>query len=80
MEIVFTEDVSVKKGWVEGTVVDWPRPVITSMEGQVGHRFYDLHAPLASRLDRQKARKQPKKPAKKKSASKTPLEAVAQEG
>jgi hypothetical protein len=67
MEIVLTKDINPEKGWVEGAIIDLPRPTLTMLEEQFeGRDWYTFSNHLTSLFNRQQvgAKKKPGRPRK----------------
>ena len=54
MQIVLTKDLNPEKGYIRGTVLDWPRPTITAMTAQVGdEKWFKYSSSLERSMNRQ---------------------------
>ena len=59
MQIVILRDLNPAKGLVTGAIRDWPRPVITEMEKQLGGKdWYSFEMGLIRSVGRTQAREQ----------------------
>ncbi len=59
MQIVILRDLNPAKGLVAGAIRDWPRPVITEMERQLGGKdWYSFDMGLIRSVGRTQAREQ----------------------